>query len=194
MTKYIRRAAALCALLLLALLVNATRVQVFQSRSYDDNPANRRPAIARWGQPRGNIMVEGRPVTGSKDTGEQLRFERTYRDGPLYAPVTGFASQVYGTSFLEHAEDSVLDGSSPMLSFLPCGTTSPATRTPAARSSRPSRPRPSARPTWDSAPAGARSPRSNRPPGASWRWSPGRRTTPECSPATAPRWPRRGRG
>ncbi|MBD9703634.1 penicillin-binding transpeptidase domain-containing protein [Streptomyces caniscabiei] len=119
MTRYIRRAAALCALLLLALLVNATRVQVLQSRAYDDNPANRRPEIARWGQPRGNIVVEGRPVTGSRDTGEQLRYERTYRDGPLYAPVTGFASQVYGTTFLEHAEDSVLDGSDPLLSFLP---------------------------------------------------------------------------
>lgn len=119
MTKYIRRAAALCALLLLALLVNATRVQVLQARDYDANPANRRPTIARWGQPRGNIVVEGRPVTGSKDTGEQLRYERTYRDGPLYAPVTGFASQVYGTTFLEHAKDSVLDGSDPMLSFLP---------------------------------------------------------------------------
>ncbi|MDX2783964.1 penicillin-binding transpeptidase domain-containing protein, partial [Streptomyces caniscabiei] len=119
MTRYIRRAAALCALLLLALLLNATRVQVLQSRTYDDNPANRRPEIARWGQPRGNIVVEGRPVTGSKDTGQQLRYERTYRDGPLYAPVTGFASQVYGTTFLEHAEDSVLDGSDPLLSFLP---------------------------------------------------------------------------
>ncbi|SFN38566.1 peptidoglycan glycosyltransferase [Streptomyces sp. cf124] len=119
MTRYIRRAAALCALLLLALLLNATRVQVLQSRAYDDNPANRRPEIARWGQPRGDIMVERRPVTGSKDTGEQLRYERTYRDGPLYAPVTGFASQVYGTTFLEHAEDSVLDGSDPLLSFLP---------------------------------------------------------------------------
>ncbi|MEE1760094.1 penicillin-binding protein 2 [Streptomyces sp. SP18BB07] len=119
MTTYIRRAAALCALLLLALLANATRVQVLQSRAYDDNPANRRPEIARWGQPRGDIVVGGRPVTGSKDTGEQLRYERTYRNGPLYAPVTGFASQVYGTTFLEHAEDSLLDGSEPLLSFLP---------------------------------------------------------------------------
>jgi peptidoglycan glycosyltransferase len=119
MTTCIRRAAALCALLLVALLVNATRVQVFQSRAYDDSPANRRPVIARWSQPRGNIVVEGRPVTGSKDTGEQLRFERTYRDGPLYAPVTGFASQVYGTTFLEDAEDPLLDGSDPLLSFLP---------------------------------------------------------------------------
>ncbi|MFJ9023441.1 peptidoglycan D,D-transpeptidase FtsI family protein [Streptomyces sp. NPDC102259] len=119
MTRHIRHAAAFCALLLVALLVNALRVQVVQSGTYDDNPANRRDAIARYAQPRGDILVDGAPVTGSRDTGEQLRYERTYRDGPLYAPVTGFASQVYGTTLLEHAGDDVLSGADPMLSPFP---------------------------------------------------------------------------
>ncbi|MFC9925413.1 penicillin-binding transpeptidase domain-containing protein [Streptomyces sp. NPDC127190] len=119
MGRYIRHACAFCALLLAALLVNAARVQVVQSGAYDDNPANRRTTIARYGQPRGNILVDGEPVTGSVDTGEQLRYERTYRDGPLYAPVTGFASQMYGTTFLEHAADGVLSGTDPVLSPLP---------------------------------------------------------------------------
>jgi peptidoglycan glycosyltransferase len=119
MARYIRHACAFCALLLAALLVNAARVQVVQSRLYDANPANRRATIARYGQPRGDILVGDEPVTGSTDTGEPLRFERSYRDGPLYAPVTGFASQTYGTTFLEHAGDGVLSGSDPMLSPLP---------------------------------------------------------------------------
>ncbi|MFJ9820974.1 penicillin-binding transpeptidase domain-containing protein [Streptomyces sp. NPDC101151] len=119
MTRYIRHASAFCALLLVALLVNAARVQLVQSGSYDRNPANRRPAIARYHQPRGDILVGAEPVTGSTDTGEQLRYERTYRDGPLYAPVTGYASQMYGTTFLEHAEDGVLSGTDPMLSPFP---------------------------------------------------------------------------
>ncbi|MET8165681.1 penicillin-binding protein 2 [Streptomyces sp. NPDC005329] len=119
MTRHIRHAAAFCALLLVALLVNALRVQVVQSGTYDDNPANRRDTIARYAQPRGDILVDGAPVTGSRDTGEQLRYERTYRDGPLYAPVTGFASQVYGTTLLEHAGDDVLSGADPMLSPFP---------------------------------------------------------------------------
>lgn len=119
MTRYIRHAAAFCALLLIALLGNATRVQVVQSDALDDNPANRRNAIVRFGQPRGDILVDGRPVTGSRDTGEQLRYERTYRNGPLYAPVTGFASQVYGTTFLENTEDDILSGTDPMLAPLP---------------------------------------------------------------------------
>jgi peptidoglycan glycosyltransferase len=118
-TRYVRHAAVFCALLLVALLVNATRVQVFQARSYDDNAANRRGTIARYGQPRGDILVGDRPVTGSRDTGEQLRYERTYADGPLFAPVTGFASQEYGTTLLEHTEDGVLSGSDPMLSPFP---------------------------------------------------------------------------
>jgi cell division protein FtsI/penicillin-binding protein 2 len=118
-TRYIRHAAAFCALLLAALLVNATRIQVFQAGPYDDNPANRRSTIARYGQPRGDILVGGERVTGSRDSGEPLRYERTYRDGPLFAPVTGFASQVYGTTFLEHSEDDILAGTNPMLSPFP---------------------------------------------------------------------------
>ncbi|WP_327317815.1 peptidoglycan D,D-transpeptidase FtsI family protein [Streptomyces sp. NBC_01235] len=119
MTRHIRRAAVFCALLLVALLVNAARVQVVRSGVYDHNPANRRASIARYAQPRGDILVDGAPVTGSRDTGEQLRYERTYRDGPLYAPVTGFASQVYGTTFLEHTGDGVLSGADPLLSPFP---------------------------------------------------------------------------
>ncbi|MFG1667541.1 penicillin-binding transpeptidase domain-containing protein [Streptomyces sp. Y7] len=124
MTRHIRHAAFFCALLLVALLVNATRIQVFEAPSYDDNIANRRTTIARYGQPRGDILVDGEPVTGSHDTGEHLRYERTYTNGPMYAPVTGFASQEYGTTLLEHSKDGVLAGTDPLLSPFPwSGTT-----------------------------------------------------------------------
>lgn len=119
MIRYIRRAAALCLVLLVALLVNAARVMVFEADAYDHNPANRRIAITRWGEPRGEIVVDGRPVTGSRDSGQQLRYERTYTQGPLYAPVTGYASQTYGTTLLENAEDDLLAGTDPMLAPLP---------------------------------------------------------------------------
>ncbi|KOG89179.1 penicillin-binding protein, partial [Streptomyces varsoviensis] len=119
MIRYIRHAAAFCLLLLVALLLNAGRVQVFKADDYDKNQANRRQTIARYGQPRGDILVGGRPVTGSKDSGQQLRYERTYRQGPLYAPVTGYASQTYGTSLIENAEDDVLSGTDPRLAPVP---------------------------------------------------------------------------
>ncbi|MDT3726207.1 penicillin-binding protein 2 [Streptomyces sp. DSM 41972] len=119
MTRHIRHAALFCALLLVALLVNAARVQVLHAKDYETNPANRRATITRYQQPRGDIWVDGRPVTGSRDTGEHLRYERTYSDGPLYAPVTGFASQEYGTTLLEATEDAVLSGAAPVLQPLP---------------------------------------------------------------------------
>ncbi|MFD9599836.1 penicillin-binding transpeptidase domain-containing protein [Streptomyces sp. NPDC059970] len=119
MIRYIRRAAALCLLLLVALLLNAARIQVLDADSLDNNPANRRLTIARYSQPRGNILVGGKSVTGTKDTGEQLKYERTYENGPLYAPVTGYASQTYGTTLIENAEDGILSGTDSMLAPFP---------------------------------------------------------------------------
>lgn len=119
MIRCIRRAAALLLLLLVALLLNAARVQVLDADSLDSNPANRRLTIARYHQPRGNILVGGTSVTGSRNTGEQLAYERTYQNGPLYAPVTGYASQTYGTTLIEHAEDGILSGTDSMLAPFP---------------------------------------------------------------------------
>ncbi|MFH9469982.1 peptidoglycan D,D-transpeptidase FtsI family protein [Streptomyces clavifer] len=119
MIPYIRRAAAFCLLLLVALLANAARVQLFEADELNSSSANRRTTIDRYDQPRGDILVDGKSVTGSKDTGEQLAYERTYRHGPLYAPVTGYASQTYGTTLLENAEDAVLSGTAPILAPLP---------------------------------------------------------------------------
>ncbi|OAR24781.1 penicillin-binding protein [Streptomyces sp. ERV7] len=118
MIRHIRRAAACCLLLLVALLVNAARIQVLQADALDENPANRRTTLARYGQPRGDVLVDGDSVTGSKDTRQPLRYERTYTDGPLYAPVTGYSSQVYGTTLVEAAEDPVLSGTSSLLTPL----------------------------------------------------------------------------
>lgn len=119
MIRYIRRAAAFCLLLLVALLVNAARIQLLDAKELNDNPANRRGTIARYDQPRGDIIVGKESVTGSEDTGEQLAYERTYTHGPLYAPVTGYASQTYGTTLLENAEDDILSGTAPILAPLP---------------------------------------------------------------------------
>ncbi|MFI6346671.1 penicillin-binding transpeptidase domain-containing protein [Streptomyces sp. NPDC050560] len=111
MRRAVRHTALLCALLLVSLVANAVRVQVVRSGERAGDPADRRAAIARYGTPRGDILVGGRAVTGSRDTGERLRYERTYTEGPLYAPVTGYASQAYGASGLEAAEDALLSGS-----------------------------------------------------------------------------------
>ncbi|MFJ2557449.1 MULTISPECIES: penicillin-binding transpeptidase domain-containing protein [unclassified Streptomyces] len=119
MTRCIRWTAGFFLLLLAALLVNAARIQVLDADDLDHNPANRRDTVARYSQKRGDILVDGKAVTGSRDTGEHLRYERTYLHGPLYAPVTGYASQTYGTTLLENTEDPILSGTDPMLAPFP---------------------------------------------------------------------------
>ncbi|MGW1374303.1 penicillin-binding transpeptidase domain-containing protein [Streptomyces sp. NPDC002446] len=119
MIRCIRHTAAFCLLLLVALLVNAARVQVFEAERYGASPADRRVAIARYAKPRGALLVDGRPISGSRDSRGRLRYERTYTEGPLYAPVTGYSSQTYGTSLLERAEDGILSGADERLSVFP---------------------------------------------------------------------------
>ncbi|WP_254553067.1 penicillin-binding transpeptidase domain-containing protein [Kitasatospora sp. MMS16-BH015] len=97
-------------LLIVALAVQATRIQVFQADSLDHNSANQRLTIERYGQPRGNILVGADPVTGSAPTGGRYDYKRTYTDGPQYAAVTGFSSQTYGNTQLEGTEDELLSG------------------------------------------------------------------------------------
>ncbi|MFE2601288.1 penicillin-binding transpeptidase domain-containing protein [Streptomyces sp. NPDC059396] len=111
MNKTIRRTAVTCLLLVLALLVRATWVQAYEAKALADDKHNRRNIIAQYAQPLGDIIVAGSPVTGSrKTTGSDLAYERTYTDGALYAPVTGYSSQAYGSTQIEGIYSDVLDG------------------------------------------------------------------------------------
>ncbi|HZG05587.1 MAG TPA: penicillin-binding protein 2, partial [Streptomyces sp.] len=79
---------------------------------------NRRVAIERYGQPRGNIIVDGKAITGSTETkGTDFKFKRTYRNGKMWAPVTGFASQAFGATQLEAIYDGILTGDDDRLFF-----------------------------------------------------------------------------
>ncbi|MFD7231537.1 peptidoglycan D,D-transpeptidase FtsI family protein [Streptomyces sp. NPDC059881] len=111
MNKTIRRAAVFSLLLVLALLVRATWVQGYKAEALADDKHNRRNTIAQYAQPLGDIVVAGSPVTGSKRTeGSDLAYKRTYTNGELYAPVTGYSSQAYGATQLEGIYSDVLDG------------------------------------------------------------------------------------
>lgn len=115
MQRPLRRAATFCLLLVLALMARATWLTVAKADSYDSNPANARLAIERYGKPLGNILAGGRPVTGSTPTGGELAYKRSYLDGPLYAPVTGYSSQAYGSTQLESLYSGLLGGTDPRL-------------------------------------------------------------------------------
>ncbi|MEV5240139.1 penicillin-binding transpeptidase domain-containing protein [Streptomyces cinnamoneus] len=49
-----------------------------------------------------DILVAGRPVTGTKPSGNTtIPYQRTYTDGELYSAVTGYRSLAYGATGLE---------------------------------------------------------------------------------------------
>ncbi|MFE6828432.1 penicillin-binding transpeptidase domain-containing protein [Streptomyces sp. NPDC057690] len=62
----------------------------------------------------GDILVGGKAVTGSQPTNlPKVPYQRTYTNGPLYAPVTGYRSMAYGRAGLEALYDDALSAGAP---------------------------------------------------------------------------------
>ncbi|WP_210585411.1 penicillin-binding protein 2 [Streptomyces sp. GESEQ-35] len=117
MNKPLRRIAIFCGLLVLTLLIRDNWLQYAQADSLKEDPKNRRVAIARYATPRGDIIVDGNPITGYKETSGDFKYKRTYKNGAMWAPVTGFVSQAYGANQLESIEDGILTGNDDRLFF-----------------------------------------------------------------------------
>ncbi|CAM5738771.1 putative Penicillin-binding protein A [Streptomyces afghaniensis 772] [Streptomyces afghaniensis] len=118
MNKPLRRIAIFCGLLVLALLIRDNWIQYVQADELRTDKNNRRVIIERYASPRGDIIVNGQPITGSTETsGSDFKFKRTYKDGPMWAPVTGYASQAFGATQLESIEDGILTGNDDRLFF-----------------------------------------------------------------------------
>ncbi|MGW2828987.1 peptidoglycan D,D-transpeptidase FtsI family protein [Streptomyces sp. NPDC001286] len=111
MNKTIRRTSVFVLLLVFALLIRATWVQYYDGKALADDKYNRRNVIETYAEPLGNIVVAGRSVTGSARTKSgDLAYKRTYKDGRLYAAVTGYASQAYAPTQLEGIYQDLLNG------------------------------------------------------------------------------------
>ncbi|GAQ56348.1 penicillin-binding transpeptidase domain-containing protein [Streptomyces acidiscabies] len=117
MNKPLRRVAIFCGLLILALLVRGNWLQYVQANELATDDKNRRVPITRYSIPRGDIIVNGKAITGSVETTGDYKYKRTWKDGAMWAPVTGFSSQAFGSNFLENLEDGILSGTDDRLFF-----------------------------------------------------------------------------
>jgi peptidoglycan glycosyltransferase len=115
--KPLRRIAIFCGLLVLTLLIRDNWLQYVKADELRTNEHNRRVAIERYASPRGDIIVGGDPITGHATTSGDFKYKRTYKDGPMWAPVTGFVSQAFGANQLESIEDGILTGNDDRLFF-----------------------------------------------------------------------------
>ena len=107
----LRRVAISVLVLFTLLIVNVNYIQVVRSDELREDSGNTRVLTEEYDRERGSIVVDGTEVALSVPTQDTLRYLRQYPEGPLYAPVTGYYSLVYGTTQLERAANDVLAGS-----------------------------------------------------------------------------------
>ena len=178
MNKHIRRIAIFCGCCSSPCCVNATWVQDVQADELDDNPANRRAAIERYAQPRGDIIVGGK--SGHRLPGHRRAASATSAPTPTArctrrSPAT--PRRLRHDPAGEHRGRHPLRHRHRLFSAVTRGRAHPQASSRAATSSPPSTPPRSRPPTTGSAARRARWPRSTRRPARSWRWSPRPRTT-----------------
>ncbi|WP_346620846.1 penicillin-binding protein 2 [Blastococcus montanus] len=106
----LRRVAISVLVLFTLLIINVNIIQVVRSESLRQNDRNTRVLAETYDRERGSIIVDGTEVAMSVPTDGRLTYLRTYPQGPLYAPVTGYHSLIYGNTKLEDAMDDVLSG------------------------------------------------------------------------------------
>jgi peptidoglycan glycosyltransferase len=115
MNRALRKVAVAALVMFGALLVNANVIQVGEASGLKNNQHNVRLLYTQYSHQRGPIVVAGHAVAESVKTNDTLKYLRVYPQGPLYAPVTGFYSLVYGATGIEHDENSILSGDSDQL-------------------------------------------------------------------------------
>jgi len=107
----IRRLSIVVLVMFLALMGSSTSVQFFDAKSLNADPRNRNTLYREYGTFRGPIVVDGQSIASSSPVDDPFGYQRTYSDGALFAPVTGFYSVVYGRTGIEQAENTLLNGS-----------------------------------------------------------------------------------
>ncbi|MET8796263.1 penicillin-binding protein 2 [Nocardia sp. NPDC004568] len=112
----LRRVAMAVMVMIVALLLNATYVQVIKADDYRADPRNSRVLLDEYSRQRGQISAGGTVLASSVSTDDRYKYLRVYPTDPqAYAPVTGFYSMQYGSTGLERSEDPVLNGSDAQL-------------------------------------------------------------------------------
>jgi peptidoglycan glycosyltransferase len=113
----LRRLAGVVVLLFATLFASTTFVQFADADSLNSRPGNARTLYKEYGRQRGPIVVAGQEVARSVPSKDRYQYQRTYPGGPMYSPVTGFFSVVYGETGTEAAQGDLLAGTADQLFY-----------------------------------------------------------------------------
>lgn len=117
MNSAIRRLAMAAIILMLALMANSTYLQAFRAGDLNARNDNRRVRDSQFSVDRGPILIGSTPIAQSKPSNDRFQFQRTYASGPVYAPVTGYYSYLYGRAGIELNQNAELNGTDPSMAF-----------------------------------------------------------------------------
>lgn len=110
MNRPIRRVAIVAMVMFGLLLANGTFTMVVRQDSLNANPLNRRTRDEEFAQDRGPILAAQTQIAQTVPSKDQFQFQRTYPDGALYAPITGYYSYDHARSGLESSMNQELAG------------------------------------------------------------------------------------
>jgi peptidoglycan glycosyltransferase len=101
----------------LLLMVNVNYLQGFETSSLANEPENSRATYEANQYERGDIVTaDGAQIATTTPANDTYRYLRVYKNGPVYAPVTGYDT-IFSTSGVEQAEDPLLSGNGSQLAF-----------------------------------------------------------------------------
>jgi peptidoglycan glycosyltransferase len=109
--KPIRNLAVACLVMFVALLLNINYVQFVEADDLNAKNGNKRVINEEFSRDRGAILVDGKAVAESVASKDEYKFQRSYPEKGLYAPLTGYFSYIYGRTATENAQNRVLSGS-----------------------------------------------------------------------------------
>jgi peptidoglycan glycosyltransferase len=112
MNRELKRVSAVVLLMFVALLCSTSIVQVFQADNLAADDRNTRTLLDSYSVERGAILAGGQPIAQSVPVDDNFKFQRTYSNGLLYAPITGFIPVNGAPTGLEQSLNGELSGTS----------------------------------------------------------------------------------
>jgi penicillin-binding protein A len=111
MTRQIRILAAVILLCYVAAFIKLNQIQVLEASEYNDRPENTRALLRDFNRPRGDIVTsDGVIAATSEERRSDLRYQRVYPEGDLFAHVTGYYSFRFGSTGVEREYNAELAG------------------------------------------------------------------------------------
>lgn len=103
--------------LFVVLGISSSILMVVRSEALNADPRNTRALYHEYAQPRGSILAsDGSVLSSSAESQDIFKYQRSYSNGPVYAPVTGYFSvSVRADRGLEASRNIQLTGDSSSL-------------------------------------------------------------------------------